>query len=97
MHTTDFITLYIDGQPVSVVSQGMTVAAALAHHYSLGITRRSVSGQLRAPVCGMGVCHECRVMIDGQRVLACQTLCRDGMRIDTDINPTPTTILVTES
>jgi succinate dehydrogenase/fumarate reductase-like Fe-S protein len=45
----------------------------------------------------MGVCHECRVMIDGQRVLACQTLCRDGMRIDTDINPTPTTILVAKA
>jgi succinate dehydrogenase/fumarate reductase-like Fe-S protein len=89
MHTTDFITLYIDGQPAHI-SRGMTVAAALAHQNRLGITRRSVSGQLRAPLCGMGICHECRVMINEQRVLACQTLCREGMHIRTDIDSNPT-------
>jgi succinate dehydrogenase/fumarate reductase-like Fe-S protein len=31
----------------------------------------------------MGVCQECRVSIDGQRRLACQTLCRDGMQVET--------------
>jgi succinate dehydrogenase/fumarate reductase-like Fe-S protein len=31
----------------------------------------------------MGICQECRVMIDGRRRLACQTLCRDGMHVDT--------------
>jgi D-hydroxyproline dehydrogenase subunit alpha len=38
--------------------------------------RRSVSGEPRAPVCGMGVCHECAVDVEGRRQLACQTLCR---------------------
>ncbi|HCI6741169.1 TPA: (2Fe-2S)-binding protein, partial [Klebsiella variicola subsp. variicola] len=37
---------------------------------------------LRAPFCGMGVCQECRVTVDGLRVLACQTLCRAGMQIE---------------
>lgn len=48
-----------------------------------GTTRRSVGGVLRAPLCGMGVCQECRVTIDGRaHVLACQTLCRAGMCIE---------------
>jgi predicted molibdopterin-dependent oxidoreductase YjgC len=46
------------------------------------ITRRSVTGMLRGPVCGMGVCQECRVMIDGRaHQLACQTLCASGMQV----------------
>ena len=58
------------------------MAAALAQGGD-GTTRTSVSGQRRAPLCGMGICQECRVTIDGQRRLACQTLCRDGMQVET--------------
>ncbi|MEX0632870.1 (2Fe-2S)-binding protein [Serratia ureilytica] len=36
----------------------------------------------RALPCGMGVCQECRVTINGLRRLACQTLCQAGMRIE---------------
>lgn len=63
------------------VPDGVTVAAALAIA-GQPHTRRSVTGRLRAPVCGMGVCHECRVSIDGVRRLACQTLVREGMRVE---------------
>lgn len=73
--------LFLDGQPLRVAA-GTTVAAALALAGD-GSSRTSLSGQRRAPVCGMGVCQECRVNIDGQRRLACQTLCRDGMRVET--------------
>ncbi|MCE4072763.1 (2Fe-2S)-binding protein [Pseudomonas nitroreducens] len=73
--------LTLDGRPLRVVA-GTTVAAALAQGGD-GTTRTSVSGQRRAPLCGMGICQECRVTIDGQRRLACQTLCRDGMQVET--------------
>ncbi len=73
--------LTLDGRPLQVAA-GTTVAAALALGGD-GTTRTSVSGQRRAPLCGMGVCQECRVSIDGQRRLACQTLCRDGMQVET--------------
>ncbi|MFV3306506.1 2Fe-2S iron-sulfur cluster-binding protein [Pseudomonas sp. NY15181] len=73
--------LILDGRPLRVAA-GTTVAAALAQGGD-GTTRTSVSGQRRAPLCGMGVCQECRVSIDGQRRLACQTLCRDGMQVET--------------
>jgi succinate dehydrogenase/fumarate reductase-like Fe-S protein len=73
--------LSINGRALEVVP-GTTVAAALAL-IGDGCTRTSVSGQRRAPVCGMGICQECRVDIDGKRRLACQTLCRDGMHVET--------------
>ena len=72
--------LILDGHPLQV-APGTTVAAALMLGGD-GTSRTSVSGQGRAPVCGMGICQECRVTIDGQRRLACQTLCRDGMQVE---------------
>lgn len=73
--------LILDGRPLRVAT-GTTVAAALVLGGD-GTSRTSVSGQRRAPLCGMGICQECRVSIDGQRRLACQTLCRDGMQVET--------------
>lgn len=72
--------LTLDGRPLQV-APGTTVAAALMLGGD-GTSRTSVSGQRRAPVCGMGICQECRVTIDGQRRLACQTLCCDGMQVE---------------
>ena len=68
---------------IVLVTTDISVAAAIALSGNL-MTRTSVSGQVRAPVCGMGICMECRVTIDGQaHQLACQTLCIDGMQIKT--------------
>ena len=74
------VRLQVNGQPVEVPA-GASVAAAVAH-WTLHF-RTSVHGQARAPLCGMGVCFECRVRIDGvahQR--ACMTVARDGMQVD---------------
>jgi sarcosine oxidase subunit alpha len=47
--------------------------------------RRSVTGEARGPLCGMGICFECRVMVNGvAHVRSCQTLCEDGMDVRTD-------------
>ncbi|ROM72968.1 (2Fe-2S)-binding protein [Pseudomonas brassicacearum] len=73
--------VFLDGRPLSVAN-GTSVAAALALGAD-GCSRTSISGQRRAPLCGMGICQECRVMIDGYRRLACQTVCRDGMQVQT--------------
>lgn len=75
MHT---VRIQIDGTPMDV-PRGSTIAAALG----TGGARRSVSGQPRAPLCGMGVCHECRVQVDGVQQLACMTPCGEGQVIDT--------------
>lgn len=70
------------------VPAGTSVAAALAQQ-TPGTTRTSVTGEARAPLCGMGVCHECRVRIQGRIRLACQTVCIEGMWIYTDIGTAP--------
>jgi sarcosine oxidase subunit alpha len=75
------VTLEINGQQVRVRS-GTSVAAAILTH---GGFRRSVSGQRRSPICGMGTCFECRATVDGvSHVRTCQMLCCEGMRVRTD-------------
>lgn len=75
------IALTVDGTPLRV-AQGTTVAAAALMAGML--TRTSASGEPRAPLCGMGICFECRVTINGvphQR--SCQLLCAPGMQVTT--------------
>ena len=77
------IHLTVNGQPV-VVAENNVVAAALI---KAGITalRHSVKGQPRSFVCGMGVCYECRVTINGEpNRLSCQIACEEGMQISTE-------------
>ncbi len=63
------------------VPAGTSLAVAL-YLCGDGIARTSVSGQARAPFCGMGVCQECRVLVNAQSQLACQTLCAPGMVVE---------------
>ena len=76
------VTISADGRPVRVPA-GVTVAAALL---DLGVSafRRSVSGDPRAPLCGMGTCYECRVTIDGlAHRRACLVIVAEGMHVMT--------------
>lgn len=57
------VRLEIDGREIEVAA-GTTVAAALQQHGLLA-WRRSPRGQLRGAFCGMGICFECRLEIDG--------------------------------
>jgi D-hydroxyproline dehydrogenase subunit gamma len=78
------VVVTIDGEPIAVPAQ-TTVVAAVFRRYGVRGTRTSASGQPRAAFCGMGICQECRMTIDDRaHVLACQTICRDGMRICTE-------------
>ena len=77
------VTLTINGARVSV-PEGSMVSTAVAVAGIAGF-RVSVTGEPRAPLCGMGICFECRVMLDGRaHVRSCQVLCRDGMEVRTD-------------
>jgi sarcosine oxidase subunit alpha len=47
--------------------------------------RTSVRGEPRGPLCGMGVCFECRVTINGRpHCRSCQILCEPDMEVTTD-------------
>jgi len=75
------LQLEIDGLPVSVPA-GANVAAAVAR--ATPAFRRAVLGEARGPLCGMGVCFECRVRIDERdHQRACMVLARAGMRVQT--------------
>lgn len=73
----------INGTEISV-DDGTTVAAAMLNRGEKAF-RTSVNGEPRGPLCGMGICFECRVKIDGRtHRRSCTTLVRDGMEIDTN-------------
>ena len=76
------VTIVADERSVTVPA-GVTVAAALID-LGIGAFRRSVSGEPRGPLCGMGTCYECRVTIDGvAHRRACLVPVAEGMHIAT--------------
>ena len=80
---TSVISLSVNGVPITV-PPGTMVSAAVA---LAGVTRfrRSVTGEPRAPLCGMGICFECRVSINGrEHCRSCQAPCENGMEVATD-------------
>ena len=77
------LKVVIDGNTVHV-NAGTTVASAILNSGSSRL-RRSVDGQVRGPVCGLGICYECRVQVNGDSyVRACMTICEEGMEVQTD-------------
>ena len=80
---SEFVTIMINGIAVEMPVGSMVSAAILktgTHAF-----RCSVTGEPRGPLCGMGICFECRVTIDGERhSRSCQTVCRNGMDVRTE-------------
>ena len=76
------VDLIIDGRSHQV-DASISVAAALSNA-GIGAVRTSVSGKARAPLCGMGICYECRVTIDGvAHRRACLVPVANGMIVQT--------------
>jgi predicted molibdopterin-dependent oxidoreductase YjgC len=79
---SETVTVTVNGNPV-MVPAGSMVSAAIGMGGVL-LFRRSVMGEARGPLCGMGICFECRVTINGQtHMRSCQTLCEPGMEVRT--------------
>jgi hypothetical protein len=77
------VSIRINGEVVRV--PGGTVIAAAVANAGARRFRRSVTRQPRAPLCGMGICMECRVTVNGQpHCCSCQALCEEGMDVRTD-------------
>ena len=77
------VKVSVNGKPITM-KPGQMVAAAVVLANE-GRFRTSVTGESRAPLCGMGICFECRVTINGQpHCRSCQVVCQDGMDIRTD-------------
>ena len=79
------MTVHINGQAVSAAI-GETVLSVIQ---SLGVRQiaRNDHDQVSGAYCGMGVCQCCLVKINGRhKRRACQTVVRDGMLVETQVN-----------
>jgi hypothetical protein len=76
------VTVLVNGTPVEMPSASMVSAALL----KAGVPcRRSVTGEPRTALCGMGICFECRATVDGTtHRRTCQLICREGMVVRSD-------------
>lgn len=77
------VNIKVNSKQFSVL-KGSTVATVIFESNAKSF-RRSVSGESRFPLCGMGICFECRVSINGvKHQRSCQVLAEEGMIIETD-------------
>jgi sarcosine oxidase subunit alpha len=75
----DEISVTVNRQTV-MVPVGATAAVAIA--IAGQVCRTSVTGEPRGPLCGMGICFECRAEINGKsQCKSCQVVCWPGMDI----------------
>jgi sarcosine oxidase subunit alpha len=64
-------------EPESMVSAALLKAGVAC--------RRSVTGEPRTALCGMGICFECRATVNGAaHRRTCQLICREGMVVKSD-------------
>ena len=74
------LSLTLDGRAVNAY-EGETVAAVLLAEGHIA-TRKTRSGSPRGVYCGMGVCFDCLVVVDGvPNTRACVTWVREGMDV----------------
>lgn len=75
------VTILFDERPLTAYL-GESVAAALMAAGVRAFRRTARGGEPRGLFCGMGVCYDCLVVIDGDPGRrACMTEVRDGMRV----------------
>ena len=82
MVSSDMKQILINGKRQEV-EEGASLLVVLLNN-GQNTQRLSVSGANRCGICGMGICFECRVTVDGKVVRACQTGCHEGMEVWTD-------------
>ncbi|HUG49454.1 MAG TPA: (2Fe-2S)-binding protein [Terrimesophilobacter sp.] len=84
------LTITVDGVPVpGVVSQSL--AGVILASGTVGFRRTSHDARPRGVFCGIGVCYDCLVDVNGLRdVRACQRRAADGDVVVTQYDPLPT-------
>jgi D-hydroxyproline dehydrogenase subunit gamma len=75
-------SITVNGRLVRV-SEGTSVAAAMM--LTNAPCRVSVRGEPRGPLCGMGICMECRATVNGvKHQRTCQVMCIPAMEVVTE-------------
>src|SRR5687768_5192873 len=81
LSATGELTIRFDGAEIKA-RPGDTIAAALIAN-GMGSQGAAKNGEPRGVFCGMGVCHDCLVTVDGRAaVRSCMTKASDGMVVE---------------
>lgn len=84
------ITITVDGEPVDGLV-GQSLAGVVLASGTLTLRRTSGADKPRGVFCGIGVCFDCLVEVNGVRdVRSCQRRARDGDAVVTQFDPLPT-------
>jgi len=83
------VTITVDGEPVTGVT-GQSLAGVILASGTLGFRRTSAGNTPRGVFCGIGVCFDCLVEVNGQRdVRACQRRASAGDAVLTQHDELP--------
>jgi predicted molibdopterin-dependent oxidoreductase YjgC len=81
------VRFHLDGESVSC-PQGLSLGAAIMHLGQGSLPTSPRRGRPGAVFCGMGLCHDCAVEVNGRSgVRACCTPVVDGMNVETRAEP----------
>lgn len=76
------VQILVDGSQLTAY-EGETIATALLAQ-DRQVLRYTKEGRPRGVFCAIGLCHECRMIVNGQpNVRACLTLVEPGMQVQT--------------
>jgi D-hydroxyproline dehydrogenase subunit gamma len=85
VHGKRSVRFFFNNQEVDAY-EGQSVAAALLAVGQQTLRKTALRGEPRGLFCGMGVCHDCIVRIDGRpSCQACLTPVIDGMNVEAQI------------
>lgn len=81
------VTITVDGESVTGIA-GQSIAGVVMACGQLELRRTASEGRPRGVFCGIGVCFDCLVEVNGvQDVRACQRKVRDGDAVVTGGDP----------
>lgn len=84
---TTAVTITVDGESATGVA-GQSIAGVIMATDRLALRRTIATGRPRGVFCGIGVCFDCIVEVNGLRdVRACQRAARDGDVVTTRPEP----------
>ena len=91
MNDDQAVTIEFEGRKIRCAA-GMSLAAALTEAGELAL-RESGDAESRGIFCGIGVCQECRLQVDGRNgVRACMTVVQPAMCVSRQPRLSPTTV-----
>lgn len=74
------IQFYFNGEPITAY-EGETIGMALWAAGKQALRTSPKRGEVRGVFCGIGVCQECIVLIEGRRRESCLTVVREGLSV----------------